>query len=209
MMPRGRSWTPEEDAILAVMVREGVEYEVIAEELNRTNVACRLRASWAGLRQSTESILANRQRGRERFYSDKRKVRARRKKLLARFTKTERQNLSAEARARNLAGTFGVRQHRPETIEKIRQAHLGRKFTDEHRAKIAEGRRRYWEQWRAAKKAAIVSYALVMRQGVSTLDREALVTAETIWCGQCERQVRQNEAAVCASQFCKAKALAA
>ena len=35
--------------------------------------------------------------------------------------------------------------HSPETVEKIRLAHVGRKFTDEHRAKIAAATRESWK----------------------------------------------------------------
>lgn len=197
-MAGGRTWTPEEDAILRGMVGEGREYKKIGRKLKRTTMACRLRASFLGLKQSKEAILANRQRGRERFFSNPKKAERWRERVARQFTPQDRAIRAEELRQRNIAGTMGLkgRHHSPEARAKISAAHKGRPNTPEQNRKIAKARKAYWAAWRAAPRR-------------DRLDEYLAEDAANIWCLQCERRVTADQARACMSRFCKAKAMAA
>jgi hypothetical protein len=161
-------------------------------------------------------VLANRKAGRDRFWNNSARVARWIKRVSKQYTPLDREIRAEELRQRNLQGKMMKgRHHSPEARERIAAANRGRIFTPEHKAKIAEGHRLYWERWRALKRKGIEDVRAAM-----LADRKRLLafgkwgepqsaSVDLIWCAQCERRVSTEQAQVCSSQFCKAKALAA
>jgi hypothetical protein len=220
----GKRWTDEEDGLLRELVAAGKEYRLIARRVYHSTESCRYRACKLGIRLPVEAILANRAKGRQRFYNNPKKVARRLERISKRFTPEERAILAQELAERNRAGITGLKgkHHRPEVRQRIAAAHRGRKMTAEHRAKIAEGRRRYWERWRANKPEALLRAAMLkdsarqaefaQRSSVELpyyATQDLLPAADLFWCAQCERRVDGEQASVCASRWCKAKQAAA
>lgn len=203
-------WTPEQDAELREYVAAGWEYGRIARRLKRTSVACRLRASFLGLKQDVAATLENRKRGRERFRNSPQKVERRRKRMKKAFTPDERAVRAEEARQRNLSGVFSFkgRHHTPETCARISAANTGRAMPAETREKIAAARRAYWAARRDGGQSAYRATMQGDRTRLAGFNPE-IEGDRRLWCTQCERQVTATEAGSCGSRFCTAKAHAA
>lgn len=211
-----RLWTPEDDARLRTMVEEGIEYRAMGRKLGRSEYACRSRSHFLGCRLSREAILANRAKGRQRFYNDPKKVERRRKRHAKKMTPEARAIFAEEARQRNRAGTFGVKHHRPEVRAKISAAHKGRKLSAEHRRKISEARKLYWFIRKGGSsikthKAQMIPYRPLAPklENIPSWSDAAPEEEELLWCAQCDRRVSADRIANCASQFCKVKPRAA
>lgn len=209
-----RRWTEKEDTFLRDAVSEGWEYKKIGRLLARSGEACRNRASYLGLKQNREHTLTNRANGRARFYGNAKKVERRMKRMLKTFTPTERAIRAEELRQRNKAGITGMKgkHHTAEVRARISAAHKGRVMSTETRRKISEARKAYWAAKRDGGQSAYREAMLEDRRRLRAFGEWGEAHShevEMAWCGQCEKRVSVEQATLCGSPFCKAKALAA
>lgn len=204
-----RQWSQEEDDVLEAMIAAGDEYTQIARKLGRSKHACRSRAFLRNLKKDHSSTLANRERGRKRFWNDKVKVARWRRAIAKSFTPLDRAIRAEELRQRNRAGIMGVRHHTEEVRARISAANKGRKLTPEHRAKIGAGRSAYFKRLRENEPEQIYRRAMLSSlPHIRTADAGQEDAAKQ-WCAQCDRLVSDKAASVCSSRFCSLRSEAA
>ncbi len=129
-MSGGRPWTPDDEAMLRIMIGRGDPYKLIKKLLGRSGPAISRRARDLGIKADHDAVKKNIAAGLRAFYASGKKRRA--------PPDSAREKYAANARARNLAGELGVRKHSDQTVKKCRDAIL----------KLADNRLNFAEIWR-------------------------------------------------------------
>lgn len=130
-MAGGRIWTPEEDALLVAHVALGRTHAEIGASLDRSEFACRSRASNLGASLAPEAVLLNRKEGRDAFRSDPAKAAARSKKLSRCFTDERRRGLSERMRGNKLAVGAWEGKEYPASAKALISAIRSRQFAQQ------------------------------------------------------------------------------